>query len=274
MKITRTQAEQVFNALGCKTAQSWNALRMGQQLAKIGNLVDGTTNIGELQPVLDQILAATAEGQMLELEGADVPAAAAPAQALLEDKAAKKAAADKAKADAKEAAKVAAAAKKAAADKAKADAKAADKAKEDTKADKATPAAKKEDPAANGAAAAAGDIVAAAGPAAALAAAAQPAAAAKVVEPKGPWDIKAPGVRAEGRSRGFMAGLLYADLGLEAGVTDKTAVAYELANGIENHTQTRFNLGMAWHIINGYREGLRRKAAGEDVVTTPDGKPV
>ena len=258
MKVSRAIANQIFIALSCTTAPSWGDTRMNGQLMKIGNLVTPETNLGELDPTLRQMLTAIGDGTGVSLEAevnpapvapvATPPAAVAPAATPTPAPApAPVAPAAIAQAEANGA--------QAAADIVTAPAAvapAATKPKRERKkkvADATTPTATQ-------------DAVVAAATVPKV-----PAQPAAPVEPRGPWDIKAQGVRADSTNRGFTAGLVIAQYGLEAGVGAEQAKLYETINGLSESGQTRFNLANSWHMINGYLEGQRRLAAGLDVVT-------
>lgn len=222
--VGRKQAIALFSELGYD-ASKWAKARMEAKLAKLPELVDSNTNIDsvDLNNLLDGILDALKAGNALELVN-DAPAAPTPAQA----DAATQAPAASPAVEPEAAAPVADVVDTAKPNKAKAKAKAeADAAKAKAKADKeAAKAAEK---------------------------AAKEAEKAKAKAEKAAKEAQEgpPGVR-DTKGRNYIAGALFAKVGLEKGVTPELVALVDKALGKENPRETRFVLSAAYHILQGY----------------------
>lgn len=231
--VGRKQAIALFSELGYD-ASKWAKARMEAKLAKLPELVDSNTNIDsvDLNNLLDGILDALKAGNALELVN-DAPAAPTPAQADADTQApvaapAVEPAAEAPVADVVDTAKPDKAKAKAEADAKKAAAKAeADAAKAKAKADKeAAKAAEK---------------------------AAKEAEKTKAKAEKAAKEAQEgpPGVR-DTKGRNYIAGALFAKVGLEKGVTPELVALVDKALGKENPRETRFVLSAAYHILQGY----------------------
>lgn len=85
----------------------------------------------------------------------------------------------------------------------------------------------------------------------------------KLNERREAWEIFAPGVHANPYSRKFLAGMILAELGLNAGVTDDGVRMLDIASNVPLPEESRKTLREAWHVINGYEYYKRMREAGK-----------
>lgn len=69
MKVTRTDAVKMFEAMGIKTASKWNDARLSGKLAKVSTMVDEDTELADpaSKKLLDAVLAANEAEEEIEL---------------------------------------------------------------------------------------------------------------------------------------------------------------------------------------------------------------